>query len=59
LKQPGINGLIDEAEALKVAIREDYERANRLAAGLKRYRKQSKLMATTLASLRQLQNIAE
>ena len=59
LRQPGINGLIDEAEALKVAIREDFERASRLAAGLKRHRKQSKVMAATLASLRQLQNIAE
>ena len=58
LRQPGLNGLIDEAEALKVAIREDFERVSRLAAGLKRHRKQSKLMADTLASLRQLQNIA-
>jgi hypothetical protein len=59
LKQPGINGLIAEAEALKTAVHEIYDRASRLAAGLKRHRKQSKLMATTLASLRQLQNIAD
>jgi hypothetical protein len=59
LKQPGINGLIADAEALKTSLRETFERASRLANGLKRHRKQSKLMATTLASLRQLQSIAD
>jgi hypothetical protein len=49
--------LIEEAQELRDALREAYGRANRLVAVIKRQRQQSKLVATTLASLRQLQNI--
>lgn len=56
---PGINALIAEAEALKEALRAVYGRSDRLLVALKRHRKQSKLVQTTLASLRQLQSIEQ
>jgi hypothetical protein len=45
---------IAEAQALKDVLRDAHGRATRLVAALKHQRKQSKLVATTLASLRQL-----
>lgn len=51
------NSIIAEAEALKDALREVYGRANSLVTALKRHKKQSKLVQSTLASLRQLQQI--
>ena len=53
----GIGALIAEAQALKEALRDGYERANRLLAALKRHGKQSELLRSTLASLRQLQGL--
>ena len=53
----GLGALIQEAQALKDALRDAYGRSNRLLVALKRHRKQSKLVQTTLASLRQLQQI--
>jgi hypothetical protein len=53
----GIGPLIEEAEALKGVLHDAYGRAARLVAALRRQRKQSRLMASTLASLRQLQQI--
>jgi hypothetical protein len=50
--------LIEEAQELRDALRDAYGRASRLVAVIKRQRQQSKLVATTLASLRQLQNIS-
>lgn len=50
-------GLISEAQALKEHLREGYVRASRLIACLKRHRQKSKLLASTLSSLRQLQKI--
>ena len=50
--------LIEEAQELRDALRDAYGRANRLVAVIKRQRLQSRLVATTLASLRQLQNIS-
>ena len=50
-------GPIAEAQALKEALRDAYGCAGRLVAALKRQRKQSRLVASTLASLRELQHI--
>ena len=50
-------GLIGEAQNLRDYLHEGFARANRLVSRLKNHRKQSKLMATTLKSLRQLQQI--
>ena len=53
----GIGALIAEAQALKDVLRDGYERASRLLAALKRHGKQSELLRSTLASLRQLQGL--
>jgi hypothetical protein len=53
----GIVALIAEAQALKEVLRDGYERANRLLVALKRHGKQSELLRSTLASLRQLQGL--
>ena len=53
----GLGGLIEEAQALQEALRAAHGRAGRLLAALRRQRKQSRLMASTLASLRQLQQL--
>jgi hypothetical protein len=50
-------GLIGEAQNLRDYLHEGFARANRLVSRLKNHRKQSKLVATTLKSLRQLQQI--
>jgi hypothetical protein len=53
----GIGDLIAEAQSLKEVMRDGYERANRLLAALKRHGKQTELLRSTLASLRQLQGL--
>jgi hypothetical protein len=53
----GIGALIAEAQALKEVLRDGYERASRLLAALKRHGRQSELLRSTLASLRQLQGL--
>jgi hypothetical protein len=50
-------GPITEAVALKDALHQAYGSASRLVAALKRQRKQSRLVTSTLASLRALQHI--
>jgi hypothetical protein len=52
-----LGALIAEAHAVRDSLHDGYARASRLCVSLKRHRKQSKLVATTLASLRQLQQI--
>lgn len=57
---PAANGslpssLVEEAEALQGLLREAMTCATRLVAGLKQQRKQQRLVSSTLASLRQLQ----
>ena len=47
--------LIQDAEALQVTLTEARASMSRLIAGLRRHRKQSRLVAETLKSLRQLQ----
>jgi hypothetical protein len=51
----GIDELIAEADALRVALAEAVARASRLAAGLKRQRRTGRALEAALASLRQLQ----
>jgi hypothetical protein len=53
----GLAGLISEAQAVREAARDTFARAGRLLGGIKRHRQQSRLVATTLASLKQLQPI--
>jgi hypothetical protein len=53
----GLGGLIEEAQALQEALRDAHARSGRLVAALRRHKKQSRLMAGTLASLRQLQQL--
>ena len=48
---------IGEAESLKEVLRHTLIRTNRLIAALRRHKKQSRLVASTLASLRELQSI--
>jgi hypothetical protein len=52
-----IGALIEEAQGLRDATREVYGRAGRLLTALQRHRRQSRLVASTLQSLRQLQQI--
>lgn len=54
----GIAALIDEAEALKDLLRDGYSRVHNLIAAAKRYRKQARVVTSTLASLRDLQKVA-
>ena len=49
---------IDQAEALRGTLREALTRASELIAGLRRQRKQTRLMKTTLESLKELQRVA-
>jgi hypothetical protein len=51
----GIDELIEEAEALRGALAEVQARAGRLAAALRRQRRQGRALQAALASLRQLQ----
>lgn len=52
-----VGSLFAEAQTLRDLLRDAYGRANGLMRAIKRHRQQSKLVATTLASLRQLQKI--
>ena len=49
--------VVEEAEALQGLLREALARTTRLVAGLKQQRKQQRLVSSTLASLRQLQQV--
>ena len=49
--------LIDEAEALRVTLRDALSKTTALVIGLKRQRQQSKLMRSALQSLRAVQAI--
>lgn len=54
---PGLGALIAEAQALKEVLHDACGRTSRLLVALKRHKKQSRLMASTLQSLRQLQQM--
>ena len=49
--------VLREAEGVKTSLRDAHGKVGRLIASLKRHRRQSKLMQTTLASLKQLQKL--
>ncbi len=49
--------LIEQAEQLKVSLRETLSKTSDLIVGLKRHRKEAKIVRTTLDSLRQLQTV--
>ncbi len=53
----GLAAVLREAEAVQVALRESHTRVSHLIAALKRHRRQSKLMQSTLASIKQLQQL--
>jgi len=48
---------IEQAEAVKTSLRETLTNTSELITFLKKHRKQTKLVRSTLASLRQLQSI--
>jgi hypothetical protein len=52
---PGLGALVEEAQTLKAVLHDARGRSARLVAALKRQKKQSRLMASILAGLRQLQ----
>ena len=58
LDEPGYEALIEQAEAVRASLRENLSQTGELITALKRHRKQSKAVATTLASLRRLQGVA-
>ena len=53
-----LQALIDDAEGLKQTLREVSARLSELIAGLRQHRKQARLVQSTLASLRQIQQVA-
>ena len=55
--QAGVESLIEQAEAVKTSLRDTLTNTSELIAALKKHRKQTKLVRSTLASLRQLQSI--
>ena len=52
-----VGTLIAEAQSLRDSLQAAYQRSQRLVRAFKRHRRQSQLVASTLASLRQLQEI--
>jgi len=53
----GIDVLIEQAEAVKTSLRESLSKTGELVSSLKRHRRQSKAVASTLKSLRRLQAV--
>jgi len=56
-KSTGLSALIEEAEALKDALRGIYGKAQSLVLTLKRQRKKTRLVQTSLQALRELQSV--
>ncbi len=55
--EQGIEVLIQQAETVKVSLRESLSKTTELISALKRHKKQSKLVQSTLQSLRRLQTV--
>jgi hypothetical protein len=53
----GFNALLEETQSIQNGLRDLLLRTNHLMAGLKSYRRQAKTVQSTLASLRQLQQV--
>ena len=49
--------LLEETQSIQNTLRDALLRTNQLLGGLKQYRRQAKAMNSTLASLRQLQEV--
>ena len=56
-EQQDATGPIEQAQALKASLRDALSKTSELIASLKRHRKRSKLVESTLASLRELQTV--
>jgi hypothetical protein len=56
-KSNGIAALITEAEALKTSLRAAFSRSHALLIALKKHRRQSQIVQTTLKSLKELQSV--
>lgn len=56
-KTSGLVALIEEADALKSAVKEICSRSHKLVVALKRHRKQNRLMQTSLKAIKDLQQI--
>ena len=52
-----VTALIEQAEAVKVSLRESLTKTSALISSLKQHRRQNRLVQSTLASLRQLKTI--
>lgn len=53
----GAGDVIEQAEAVKASLRDAVSKTTQLIAALKRHRRQAKAVQSTLAALKQLQNI--
>jgi len=53
----GSGDVLEQAEAVKASLREAASKTSQLITALKRHRKQAKAVQSTLAALKQLQNI--
>ena len=53
----GFAAILEQAETVKTSLHDAHSQISQLIGSLKRHRRQSKLMQTTLASLKQLQNL--
>ncbi len=53
----GVDALIEQAESVKASLRDTAAKTSELIAALKRHKKHSKMVQSTLASLRQLQTL--
>lgn len=56
-QKAGFNALLEEAQSIQNGLRDLLLRTNQLLVGLKAYRRHAKTMQSTLASLRQLQQV--
>ena len=57
VRQQDLAGLIQQAETLRTVLRETLVKTNELLKGLKRHRRQSRALESTIASLRQLKGL--
>ena len=53
----GVDSVIENAEALKVSLRDSLAKTSELITSLKRHKRANKSVQTALASLRQLQSL--
>ena len=56
-KREDITVLIQQAETLRAALRDNLVKTNDLVKALKRHRRQGRIVASTLASLRQIKTL--